>query len=262
MRPTRFHTEDIANYLKLHKIASIDELKEALGTEVDSTVFRKLKELSCVTSYSHRGAYHTMAKTPHFDANGLWSFRCVWFSRHGTLLATVETLVDKSKAGYNVSELEDIVNVAVKVPLLKLVNVQRLERKKSLGHYLYLSKHGPTRKKQLAARKIFEAKASTLRVGPGLCVMPNELKAAIVLFWSLLDEKQRRLYAGLESMKFGHGGDRQIADLLGIDPGTVARGRKDLLSCEVETDRTRHFGGGRKAVKKKRRTSSLESKKL
>src|SRR6266481_970445 len=42
-------------------------------------------------------------------------------------------------------------------------------------------------------------------------ISPDELKAAILLFYSLLDEQQRRLYAGLESFKLGHGGDRQLA---------------------------------------------------
>ena len=54
--------------------------------------------------------------------------------------------------------------------------------------------------------------------------MPDELRAAIILFYSLLDERQRRLYAALESLKIGHGGDRRIAELLGLDAGTVARG--------------------------------------
>ena len=51
-------------------------------------------------------------------------------------------------------------------------------------------------------------------------MVPDELQAAIVLFCSLLDERQRRLYAGLEALKLGHGGDRRIADLLGLDPTT------------------------------------------
>ena len=36
--------------------------------------------------------------------------------------------------------------------------------------------------------------------------MPEELRAAIVLFASLLDERQRRLLAGLEALKCGWGG--------------------------------------------------------
>ncbi len=83
--------------------------------------------------------------------------------------------------------------------------------------------------------------------------MPDELRAAIVLFFSLLDEKQRRLYAGLEALKTGRGGDAQIADLLGLDVGTVARGRQDLLQQDVEVERVRRTGGGRKSLEKKRR---------
>jgi hypothetical protein len=33
----------------------------------------------------------------------------------------------------------------------------------------------------------------------------HELKAAILLFYGLLDEQQRGLFAGLESMRLGHG---------------------------------------------------------
>ena len=82
-------------------------------------------------------------------------------------------------------------------------------------------------------------------------MVPDELRAAIVLFCSLLDERQRRLYAGLEALKLGHGGDRRIADLLGLDPGTVARGRKQLLAGDVQRDRVRRPGGGRPAPGKK-----------
>ena len=70
-----------------------------------------------------------------------------------------------------------------------------------------------------------------------------------MLFYSLLDERQRRLYAGLEAMKVGHGGDAQVAELLGIDPGTVARGRGELLAGDIAPGRARRPGGGRPSVK-------------
>lgn len=88
---------------------------------------------------------------------------------------------------------------------------------------------------------------------PETAIMPDELRAAIVLFFSLLDEQQRRLYAGLEALKSGHGGDARIAELLGLDAGTVARGRRQLLEQDIEVDRVRRAGGGRKALEKKRR---------
>ena len=83
-------------------------------------------------------------------------------------------------------------------------------------------------------------------------VSEEELKASILLFYSLLDEQQRRLYAGLESLKLGRGGDRSLADFLDLDPHTVARGRQQLLAQDVEVDRARKAGGGRKPVEKKR----------
>jgi len=161
-----------------------------------------------------------------------------------------------SDAGYFAGELENVLHVEVKVPLLKLVRDSRIVRQKALGRYLYLSCDADCRRQQLAARRVYEAEPARLGFGAGVRVLPDELKAAIVLFSSLLDEKQRRLYAGLEALKAGHGGDRQIADLLGLDPSTVARGRTELLNRDVEVDRVRRRGGGRKAVEKKRQRSS------
>jgi len=114
-----------------------------------------------------------------------------------------------SEAGYFASELENVLHVPVKVPLLKLVRDERLAREKVLDRYLYVSTDASLRKQHLAARQVHEAEPSLLGFGAGLRALPEELKAAIVLFYSLLDEKQRRLYAGLEAMKIGHGGDQQ-----------------------------------------------------
>jgi hypothetical protein len=88
----------------------------------------------------------------------------------------------------------------------------------------------------------------------------DELKAAIVLFFSMLDERQRRLYAGLESLKLGYGGDQRMAEFLGMDPHTVAKGRRELLQQDLDRDRIRNAGGGRKPVEKKRPKSSPASK--
>ena len=253
MAAERYRAEALRKLLRKRKIATMAELKEALGSDVDVTVFRKLKGLSYRTSYSHRGGYYTLDEIATFDDLGLWSFRSVWFSTHGTLLATAKACVEASEAGYHPSELENVLHVGVKDALRKLVGDKRLAREKVGGRYLYCSATLSTRKQQLAARHVHDAAPSSLGLGAGVRVLPEELKAAIVLFHSLLDEKQRRLYAGLEAMKIGHGGDQQIADLLGMDPGTVARGRRDLFARDVEVERVRRKGGGRKGVQKKRR---------
>jgi hypothetical protein len=87
-----------------------------------------------------------------------------------------------------------------------------------------------------------------------LQLSPEELKAAILLFYALLDEQQRRLFAGLESLRLGHGGDTLLADFLGLDAHTVARGRQQLLDQEALTGRIRRPGAGRPPAEKKRPT--------
>ena len=256
MRPETFRADDLRRYLERRTIAKMAELKEALGTDTDSTVFRKLGELAYRSSYSHRGSYYTLDELADFDELGLWSVGTVRFSKFGTLVSTVEALVEASEAGYYASELENEVQVGVKAPLVTLIGAGRLQRERVGRRYLYLSPEASRRRHQWAARKVHEARPESFAAsGAQVRVLTDELKAAVVLFYSLLDEKQRRLYAGLESLKVGHGGDQQIADLLGLDPSTIARGRKQLLDRDIEIERVRRRGGGRKALKKKRRRS-------
>lgn len=238
--------------LRDQRIATLSELLRAVGSHVPLTVFRKLKELGYRTSYSHRGRFYTLNRIARFDDQGLWSQDSVWFSRYGTLLATAETFVNRSPSGYFVPELEEALHVSVQDSLLHLVRQQRIARQPVSGLYLYCSTDTATRKRQLHARQA----ASAASISGKLIAEPSvsdELKAAIILFYSLLDEKQRRLYAGLEALKLGQGGDRHIAELLGLDPHTVAKGRHELLSQEGPRERVRHSGGGRKPTEKKRR---------
>ena len=73
-----------------------------------------------------------------------------------------------------------------------------------------------------------------------------------------LDEKQRRLVAGLLSNAVGRGGVTQLARITGLDRKTVRRGRdeldNDLKDCPA--DRVRREGAGRPPVEKKVPTSS------
>jgi hypothetical protein len=87
MRPERYHAQDLIRLLRARRIATMAELKAALGTQADATVFRKLESLAYRTSYSHRGRYYTLDEIARFDELGLWSFRSVWFSQFGTLRA-------------------------------------------------------------------------------------------------------------------------------------------------------------------------------
>jgi hypothetical protein len=105
-------------------------------------------------------------------------------------LNTAATLVTDAPAGYFTDELDAVVQVATKDALRHLVQQDRLYRGELAGRYLYCAKERQRRQEQWAVRQAQQRP-------------DQELQAAIVLFYSLLDEQQRRLYAGLESLEWG-----------------------------------------------------------
>jgi hypothetical protein len=251
MRSTTYRADDLEQFLMRNVIASMLEMQDFLGTPVYKTVLRKLKQLGYRSSYSHGGSYYALQKIARFDHRGLWSYNDVHFSRHGTLMSTLQYFVNESHSGYFADQLRQLLGVSVKESLLRLVTNGQVSREKVANRYLYCSTQSAIRKQQLVSRNLMDLSEQELS---------DEAKAAIIIFLSMLDEKQRRLYAGVEAIKYGVGGDQWIASLLGMHPQTVARGRRDLLAGDVEVDRTRKVGGGRKPVEKKHRRSSRRSK--
>jgi hypothetical protein len=70
---------------------------------------------------------------------------------------------------------------------------------------------------------------------------------------SRLDEQQRRWVAAREAKRLGHGGFQRIAEITGLHPETIRRGR-DELHDELRNrpvDQIRLPGGGRPRVEKK-----------
>jgi hypothetical protein len=231
-------TDRLLDLFHDQKVATMPQLKAALGTAVPVTVFRKLATLPYRSSYSHRGAYYTLDSIAQYDELGLWSYGDIHFSRHGSLLDTAAVLVPRAPAGYLIEELDLLVQVQTKDALRQLAQAGRLHRAQWEGRHWYCAPDRARRQEQWAARQAQR---------PG-----EDLQAVKALFYSLLDEQQRRLYAGLESLAWGYGGEQRMAQCFGLDADTVARGRAELLSGQVLHGRVRRVGGGRRPVEKKR----------
>jgi hypothetical protein len=73
------------------------------------------------------------------------------------------------------------------------------------------------------------------------------------LFLARLDEQQRRWYVALEADRLGHGGERLLAQITGMDEKTIRRGREELAAelSARPTERVRLPGGGRPPIEKK-----------
>ena len=78
------------------------------------------------------------------------------------------------------------------------------------------------------------------------------------LLLSRLGEQQRRWVAAREATRLGHGGFQRIAEITGLHPETIRRGR-DERDDALRTRPTNHIrlpGGGRPRVEKKIRLCS------
>lgn len=81
----------------------------------------------------------------------------------------------------------------------------------------------------------------------------SERHRQLLLVFSRLDENQRRWFVALESKRLGHGGDRLLSQITGLDEKTIRRGRTELDASLTENpaERIRRAGGGRPPVEKK-----------
>lgn len=254
MPKTKYSTEELVKLFQREKVLTLDDLKNALGTPVKMTVFRKLKTISYRASYSHAGRYYTLDEIADYSENGLWSYGQIYFSKYGSLKNTVLTFVCASEAGCFAAELEDLLHVSAHKPLRELFSLGKLHREQLSAGYLYLS---PVKRDwQLQNRKAMLQAAALQQEEEVLPEFASpEVQEALRVFLSTLNEKQRRLYVGFESIKLGYGGDTLMSKITSMNIKTIARGRKELLSHDITPDAIRKPGGGRPALEKKRKSS-------
>lgn len=246
MRPVRYPLDPLVQAFRRATVLTLPDMKEALGTSGRMTVFRKLGELGYRASYSHAGKYYTLEELAPWDTDGLWAFHGIRFSQHGSLMQTLQLLIDTKASGWRADELEARLGVRVHNALSTLHRRGLVGRQQMGNAFVYVSTTGGVR--QLARRR--RAEEERVRQGASGFQAP-QVEETLPVFLATLNEKQRRLYAGFESLKWGPGGDAAIAAITGLNSKTVARGRRELLSRNILPDRVRAPGGGRPSVEKK-----------
>jgi hypothetical protein len=141
------------------RAAVLDDLRAVLGTTSRTTIFRILKVIGYFTSYSHAGRYYTLRRIPNFDRRGLWSWRGIGFSSHGTLRATSVFLIEQSEGGLTHDELKRQLGLRVHDTLRSLVQEGIIAREHFENLYLYLSADPKRAAAQMAARQKLQARA-------------------------------------------------------------------------------------------------------
>jgi hypothetical protein len=142
----------VENLLRKRRVVAMSDLYEVIGSSSRMTVFRRLREIEYVSSYTHAGRYYTLYDIARFDSDGIWFYDDIGFSQNGSLKNTVNYLVDNCDAGKFHFDLERQLRVRVHNVLLDLVKSKQIKRIKFEGQYLYLSTDEAQSTKQIKQR--------------------------------------------------------------------------------------------------------------
>ena len=161
-------------------IANLDELFQLLDTHSRMSVFRRLKPLGYLSSFTDAGCYYTLQEIPKFDTLGLWFYQDVGFSRAGTLKSTVIDIAHFSEDGKTPTELFNLLRLKTRNSLHNtlhgLIKDKQLQRHRLQRLALYTSIDSGIARKQVAARR--EKIKSGLQVS---AVLPTEVTIAVLV---------------------------------------------------------------------------------
>jgi hypothetical protein len=155
-------TAVLKNYFKKKKFATMKDLIHLLKTTNSMSVYRRLKNLNYLSSFSDAGKYYTLKNVADFDSSGLWFVDEIGFSYYGNLKQTLVHLIEQSNAGKTYQELERQLKTnlgnALHNSLLNLVKANKISRTTlSSSHvYLYASANSAKAKKQMICRNAFQ----------------------------------------------------------------------------------------------------------
>ena len=113
--------------LRRKRVATMKALRHELAIS-HMTVVRALRKYGYYTSVNFNAIFYTLHDIPHFDEDGLWTYRNICFSQHHNLDKAIVALVHNAPAGRTVAELEQRVNTKVANLLSRLCRQERLTR--------------------------------------------------------------------------------------------------------------------------------------
>jgi len=138
MTPPLAPTRRLEKLFHRRKCWMLDQLAQTLGYALIS-VRRFLKQIGYCRSYTHNGKWYTLHDSPDFDRDGLWHYRRIGFSKHGSLTTTIDHLLAHSAAGLSAGQLADKLQHPCDAVLTRLYQAGRLDRVRLAGQFVYLA---------------------------------------------------------------------------------------------------------------------------
>lgn len=153
------------------RVVDLDALFRVLQTQSRMSVFRRLRDIGYLSSYTHAGRYYTLEDIPVFDMHGLWFHQGIGFSRSATLKATLVGLIEGAEAGRTHGELEQIVRLRGHNALLRVVKDGLVRRERVDRAFLYVSADEVRASRQVSKRwEILQQAQQTRPLAPALVI--------------------------------------------------------------------------------------------
>jgi len=204
MTPPPPPTERLEKLLHRRKCWMLDQLAEALGYALIS-VRRFLKQVGYFRSYTQNGKWYTLRDSPDFDRDGLWHYRGIGFSKHGSLTATIDHLVGRSPAGLSASELTGKLQHPCHAVLSQLHKAGRLDRLRLSSQFRYLATDPHLNRQQREQAAFGQATSPTaaLSTQTALWVLVEYLKEPALSFEQIATRlrEQRNLAVAPQSIQ-------------------------------------------------------------
>ncbi|KPK48724.1 MAG: hypothetical protein AMJ63_17900 [Myxococcales bacterium SG8_38_1] len=155
---------------RAQKVGTIDELADLLQCSV-STARRRLRLWKAHTSYNRNGRYSVLPDVARFDADGLWRYRGIGFSRYGTLKQTVVGLVRESPAGLGAGQLGRLLGLEPRSFLSPFRDHPALRRERHQGRFVYFA----------AQREVFREQRRRRMAMGREAELPSDAEAVAIL---------------------------------------------------------------------------------
>jgi hypothetical protein len=169
------HSDKALRRFRKLKVARLEQLMTWMECS-RRTVQRRLQQWKCISSYNHNGGFYVLPEIPSFNAFGIWMHGDVYFSRHGTLAATVLALIEQSSAGLTAPELEDILMLKPYSFMSRFAEQLAIQRRRFKGRYVFLAGDRQRGQEQLRKRQQAATVKPTLPESEAIEVLVGLLK--------------------------------------------------------------------------------------
>ena len=156
------------------KVIKLGEVAELIHSSIH-TARRRLKKWRAHTSYNQNGRYYALPDVPEFDADGLWHWRGVFFSRYGNLKTVLE-LIRRSSAGLDAGEMGSLLGLDPRSFLSSFADHPQIKREKVQARFVYYCADRSVHSAQQQRRSALSAEGRQPTAFEAIAILVEKIK--------------------------------------------------------------------------------------